>query len=301
MAAKLQTYIIIGVLDVAYVLIVVASYIADVFQYMNRFYLSIFKITYQFHEGNLLARVPAFYLEFNDYFCDIRSNMEFKEICDRYQMFYNGSIVYLSLTLINLIIVLYNLIHLASLGLEWKPRCFLSMGCSHYLYPITHSIAILAYLWTVKYYSLTPPTGFGSDFEVSARAGLFLMLFAQVVSTIGMLIYLFSRNEATGNESFVEETNEDGYQKIEEKPDMKKLPVLKVSQVFSSDSEDPQPKNSKKTIKSGRNSKEIKERKSKTSEKSKKSSKEKSGQRKSSEDSEDFSQSESGSSDSSID
>ena len=262
---SLSTYIIIGVLDVSYILIVMASYIADIFQYMNKFYFSIFKITYKFHEGKLLAEIPAFYLDFNDYFCDFRSNMEFKEICDRYDTFYNGSIVYLSLTLFNFILIIYNLIHLASLILEWRQRFILSLGCSHYLYPIIHSISILSYLWTIKYYSLSPPSGFNSDFNISAQAGLFLMYFAQVVSVLSLFIYLFSRNEATGNESFVEETNEDGYQKIEDKPDMKKLPVLKVSQVFGSDSDDSSGEKSREVF---RKSNEKKERISKNSGKS---------------------------------
>lgn len=91
------------------------------------------------------------------------------------------------------------------------------------------------------------------------------MYFAQVVSVLSLFIYLFSRNEATGNESFVEETNEDGYQKIEDKPDMKKLPVLKVSQVFGSDSDDSSGEKSREVF---RKSNEKKERISKNSGKS---------------------------------
>lgn len=249
MVTKNRTLVIIAVLDLAYIFITVASYIFSTFQYMNHFAVSIFKITYEFHENELLARVPAFYLLFDDYFCDIRSNMEFKEICDRYASFYNAAIIYLSLTLLNMFLILYNFLHFTALTLEWRPRWYLSLGCSHYLYPIIHSIAALAYLWTTNFYGLKPPKGFNSDFDIAAGGGLFLMFFSQVVSVIGLFIYLFSRNEATGNESFVEETSEDGYKRIEDGVHKKNLPVLPVSEDFEEESEEKGGKTKKKSLK----------------------------------------------------
>lgn len=238
MSTKTTTIVLIAILDLSYLFITVASYIFSTFQYMNHFAISIFKITYEFHENNLLARVPAYYLSFDDYFCGMTSNMEFKEICDKYSSFYNAAIVYLAFTLINMFIILYNFLHFTALTLEWRPRWYLSLGCSHYIYPVIHSIAILSYLWITDYYGIKPPTGFDSNFDVSACAGLFLMMFSQVISVSGLFIYLFSRNEATGNESFVEESSEDGYQRIEDGAHHKKLPVLPVSEDYEEEKEE---------------------------------------------------------------
>ena len=249
MVTKTRTFVIIAILDLAYIFITVASYVFSTFQYMNHFAISVFKITYEFHESELLARVPAYYSSFDNYFCDTRSNMEFKEICDRYSSFYEAAIFYLFLTMLNMLFILYNYLHFTALTLDWRPRWYLSLGCSHYLYPIIHSIATLAYLWRTDFYGLNPPKGFDSNFDITARGGLFLMFFSQVVSVIGLFIYLFSRNEATGNESFVEETSEDGYKRIEDGVHKKNLPVLPVSEDYEEESEEKVEKKKKKSSK----------------------------------------------------
>jgi hypothetical protein len=253
MSAKPQTYMIIGILDISYFFIVLSSYIADVFQYMNKFYMSIFRITYEFHEGSLLARVPGFYIQFNDFFCAVRSNMEFKEICDKYSSFYNAAVVYLSITMFCMLLVLYGFVHFMALSLNYKKRWICNLGCCHYLYPILHTLAVLLYVWVSGYYKLTQPTGFGVDFQPNARAGLFLMLFAEVVSVSGMFIYLFSSMKSKReDESDTEEYSADSYKKIEDTDFTRaqKLPILPVSETFhSSSSESSSPKSSKKSFK----------------------------------------------------
>ena len=113
-----QIYMIIAFLDTSYFFMVIMSYVEDIFQFMNKFYMSVFQITYEYHQNGLITRVSGYYKDFNDYFCATRSNMIFKELCDNYKSFHNAAIVYLSLTLVCLLLVLYGFIHFTGLSLN---------------------------------------------------------------------------------------------------------------------------------------------------------------------------------------
>jgi hypothetical protein len=249
-------YMIIGFLDSTYFFIVVASYISDVFQYMGRFYMSVFKLAFEFREGEAQARVEAYYLQFHKEFCLDRSTMEFSEICRKYRDFYDASVSYLSITLFCMILVVYGIFNFMSISLQWKRRCFFSMSCCHYLYPILHSAAILVYISLTELYYLTPPTGYPSDFKPSARGGFFLMLFGELVSIISLFLYLFMHyiDKKDSSES-EEEIPDDSYTRIVDNPveKFRKMPQLPVSETYnssnsSSEEEDKQPKEKSKKI-----------------------------------------------------
>lgn len=240
-------YMIIGFLDSAYFFIVVASYISDIFQYMGRFYMSVFKLAFEFREGEAQARVEAYYLQFHKEFCLDRTTMEFDEICRKYQDFYDASISYLSITLFCMILVVYGIFNFMSISLQWKCKCFFSMSCCHYLYPILHTASVLIYISLTELYYLTPPKGYSSDFKPSSRGGFFLMLFGELVSIISLFLYLFlhyiDKKDSSESE---EEIPNDSYTRIEDNPldKFRKMPQLPVSETYNSSSEEEEEKQS---------------------------------------------------------
>lgn len=267
-------YMVIGFLDSAYFFIVIASYISDVFQYMGRFYMSVFKLAFEFREGDAQARVEAYYLEFHKEFCLDRSTMEFNEICRKYRDFYDASVSYLSITLFCMILVVYGIFNFMSISLQWKRRCFFSMSCCHYLYPILHSAAILVYISLTELYYLTPPTGYPSDFKPSARGGFFLMLFGELVSIISLFLYLFMHyiDKKDSSES-EEEIPDDSYTRIVDNPveKFRKMPQLPVSETYNSsnssseEEEKKQPKEKSHKISVKSSEEEFKKKKPKKS------------------------------------
>jgi hypothetical protein len=236
MDQTVQNYVIISFFDISYFFLVIASYIADVFQYMNKFYISIFQITFTYHENGLITRVPGFYIDFHNYFCVTRSNIEFKQICDNYSSFYSAAIVYLSLTLVCMVLNIYGIIEFISESLNWR-RSWLKQRLCHYVYPILHTIAVLAYVWVSGFYSLSPPDGFDGDFDVWPYAGIFLMMFAELCCVIGLFIYLFMEKDPKSLQSGPDESD---YKPIQDIPfgNLQQLPVLPVSETFKSESSD---------------------------------------------------------------
>lgn len=229
---------LISALDICYVLLLIASYLTEVFQYMNKFYFSVFKIVFVYQENNLTAKVPGFYKEFYDFFCNTRSNLEFEEVCKRYDQFHNAAAVYLSITLVCVFLVFFGFCNFMGESLEWNRTWFRKLWICHYIYPISHTLSVLLYLWISECYSLTPPQGFSNSFTVRAQAGLFLMFFSEVVSISSLFLYLFSSKALETPE--VDLPAEDNYQKIRDFP-YKTLPVLPVTDSFASHSSESPP------------------------------------------------------------
>ena len=209
-------------------------------------------MTFEFHEDFLIARVSGYYSEFYDYFCESRSNIEFSEICMRYDGFYKASIVYLTFTLICMIAVVLSLVHFFALGVKSNNKWVLRLWFVHYLYPFLHTLALVLFVWVSGLFELNPPVGFSSEFKVVSKAGMFLMIFAELVAVCSLFIYLFNGIEEEYEEDEEEESDffDVFSQKNEESSDfdkktqkqtygnLKKLPVLPVSETFISQSSD---------------------------------------------------------------
>ncbi|CAG9332168.1 unnamed protein product [Blepharisma stoltei] len=191
------------VLDCLYIGCAISLYFIDIFQYMDHYYIGLTYITYEYSYNGLDAFVTASFNDFDDHFCDTSSSAV-SEICDNKEDWQTAGIIFIIVSSIAHLIMVYGMLNLFGKACKCTLWGSLKINVQHYIYSAVYCASVITYVLIAGIFTLTPPKGYNSNYDIKVQPGIILMFFSAFFAIISVLYYLLYKN-SMNSDPFVEQ------------------------------------------------------------------------------------------------
>jgi hypothetical protein len=185
-------------LDVSFIVIVVAVYFVDIFNYMDKYNIGVYRVVKKenYLTSNLIKQTEILYLDFDKIFCAGTLARDVEEICGHKASFENAGILYITFSVLSHFIVIYSILGMLGIFCKCSSLGVVSLEVVHYIYPALYASSLIMYVATSKIFSLTVPTGYSaSNYNVTAKPGIVLMIIALIFAISSGLLFLFTKKQ----------------------------------------------------------------------------------------------------------